>query len=98
MNLGNCREKIDSIDTQILALLNRRSELSKYIGELKANAGLEIIDVDREDVILRRIARDNPGDMEASAAVRIYRQILDESRRIQIEHVGARSTGIEASK
>ena len=83
MNLNQCREKIDEIDTQLLALLNRRAEMSTVIGMLKTRAGLLIVDAERESEVLRRIARDNPGDLDDQAAARIYRQILDESRRLQ---------------
>lgn len=98
MKLEHCREKIDRIDTQILALLNRRAEIAKEIGSIKAVAGLPIIDATREDAILRTIARDNPGDLCDAAAVRIYRQILDESRQIQIENTPATVTSGEAVK
>src|SRR5688572_18647728 len=98
MNLNHCREKIDAIDTQILALLNRRAEIAKEIGTIKAIAGLPIVDTAREDTILRTIARDNPGDLDDAAAVRIYRQILDESRNVQIENAAAAVTNGEPAK
>ncbi|MDM7920653.1 MAG: chorismate mutase [Pyrinomonadaceae bacterium] len=83
MTLNQCREQIDDIDVQILALLNRRAEISKYIGSLKMQAGLPVADSERELDILRRIARDNPGDLDDGAASRIYESILAESRQIQ---------------
>lgn len=83
MNLNQCREKIDELDVQILALLNRRAEVSRKIGSLKMQAGLPITDPDREAEILQRVSRDNPGDLADEAAARIYRQILAESREIQ---------------
>jgi monofunctional chorismate mutase len=89
MKLEYCREKIDQIDTQILALLNRRAEIAKEIGTVKSAAGLPIIDEAREEAVLSTIERDNPGDLSDDAAVRIFRQILDESRRVQVEHVGS---------
>lgn len=98
MKLEHCREKIDKIDTQILALLNRRAEIAKEIGSIKATAGLPIIDAARENAILRTIARDNPGDLCDAAAVRIFRQILDESRQVQIENATAIATSGEAVK
>ena len=83
MTLNQCREQIDEIDVQILALLNRRAEVSKYIGSLKMQAGLPVADSEREYEILRRIVRDNPGDLDDGAASRIYESILAESRQIQ---------------
>lgn len=85
MNLSECRKKIDSIDTEILSLLNRRAEVAKYVGLLKARAGLRIIDHEREAMILQKVSRENPGELCDDAAARIYQQILRESRQIQIE-------------
>lgn len=95
MNLNQCREKIDELDVQILALLNRRAEISRKIGSLKMQAGLPITDAGREAEVLQRVSRDNPGDMTDKAAARIYRQILAESREIQIAVCSAQSTRTE---
>lgn len=83
MNLEQCRKVMDAVDTEILALLNRRADLSRKIGMLKAGAGLPIVDADREDEVLRRIARENAGQISDETAIRIYDEILCESRRIQ---------------
>ena len=83
MNLNQCREMIDEIDCQILALLNRRAEVSRTIGSLKLKAGLPITDASREAEVLNRVARNNSGDLPDEGASRIYQQILAESREIQ---------------
>ncbi len=83
MKITECREMIDEIDTQILALLDRRTELSHSIGRSKATAGLTIRDPDREAEVIARIKRDNPGEMSDEAAVRIFEMILAESRSMQ---------------
>lgn len=85
MKLEESRRKIDAIDTEILILLNRRAEISREIGAMKMAAGLPVLDEGREDDILRRIARENEGSIGDSAVVGIYRAILQESRRIQID-------------
>lgn len=83
MKLDDCRKAIDEIDGEILLLLNRRATLSRDIGILKTGAGIPIVDEAREDIVLRRLVRDNPGDLCDSALTGIYREILEESRRIQ---------------
>jgi chorismate mutase len=83
MNLEQCRKVIDAVDTEILALLNRRADLSRKIGTLKAGAGLPIVDPDREDEVLRGISRENARQIRDEVAIRIYDEILCESRRIQ---------------
>jgi len=84
MHLKDCREKIDAIDAEILRLLNRRAGLSKQIGQIKSRAGLPVIDLHREDIILRRVVRNSAGEISPDAVARIYGEILAESRRIQI--------------
>ena len=83
MKLDDCRKIIDEIDSQILILLNRRASLSHRIGLMKTGAGLPIVDKSREDTVIRRLVRENPGDVGDAALTSIYREILEESRRIQ---------------
>ena len=84
MHLEQCREKIDAIDAKILELLNRRAGLSRRVGRIKASAGLPIIDLRREDIILRRAVRNSAGEISPDSVERIYGEILAESRRIQL--------------
>lgn len=83
MRLEESRKLIDEIDSEIVALLNRRASISRHIGELKTRAGLPVVDAEREEVVLRKIARDNAGAIDAKSLTRIYREVLKESRRIQ---------------
>ena len=83
MKLEEGRRIIDAIDTEIMILLNRRAHISRRLGREKKNAGLPILDREREEVVLRRIVRENEGEIADQALVQIYREILRESRRIQ---------------
>ena len=96
MHLEECREKIDAIDAEILRLLNSRATLSQRVGRIKASAGLPIIDLRREDIILRRVVRNSAGEMSPDSVERIYGEILAESRRIQltIEAEAVRNTEV----
>jgi len=85
MTLEDCRKEIDVIDREIMALLNRRAEVVREIGQIKAKAGLPITDWNREIEILRWVAQENEGIMDDEAAARIFRRILQESRQIQTE-------------
>jgi chorismate mutase / prephenate dehydratase len=84
MSLEECRNNIDVIDAEIMELLNRRAGLSRRVGWIKTKAGLPIIDMRREDVILRKVVRENAGEISSDSVLRIYGEILSESRRIQI--------------
>jgi len=94
MNLQESRKKIDTIDEQIVALLNRRAAEVKQIGRLKAAAGLPTVDVERESDIYRRVTAENFGQIDNEGLMRIFEQIVAESRRIQaIESVGITELG-----
>jgi chorismate mutase/prephenate dehydratase len=95
MKLEETRKLIDEIDTEILELLNRRAEMSLQIGRIKMQAGLPIEDPDREDVVLSRLVRESAGAIDDTALLRIYRQVLAESRRIQREAAAEIRAGAE---
>ena len=49
------REEIDSIDSELIALLESRLNLSLQIGNVKRNLGKELYDDAREELILKKI-------------------------------------------
>ena len=51
--LTRCREEIERIDRDIIALLARRLTLGKRTGDLKRDAGLPILDPGREAAVIR---------------------------------------------
>jgi chorismate mutase len=85
MKLEDWRNEIDSIDAEIVRLVNLRAKIARKIGVLKVSAGLPIVDSGREDEILRKAAARNQGVLKNEAIVRIFRGIIRESRQVQIE-------------
>ena len=83
------REEIDAIDSEIVAMLERRARVSRKIGVLKAHAGLPVADPAREEKIIRELAAGSSGALPAESLTRIYRRILQESRLIQSEAIAA---------
>ena len=83
MPIDQKRREIDVIDANIADLLNRRAAVAKEISMLKLSAGLPIVDEQREDDVLRGLARATHGEISHAAMARIYRAILDESRLVQ---------------
>lgn len=88
MKLENLRKEMDEIDGEIVRLLNERAKIARKIGIIKAQAGLPIVDLEREEAIFRRVCRENGGSLEDEALVRIYRKIIGESRRVQVQTNG----------
>jgi chorismate mutase len=85
MKLEDWRTEIDEIDLQIVGLLNRRARAAHNVGIIKAQAGLPIVDIEREDEVLRKVSNGNEGIFENNTVVEIYGKILQNSRQIQIE-------------
>ena len=84
MNIENIRNKIDTIDHQIVSLLGSRLNLSREIGEIKNNLNLDIEDKEREKAVIakiRQIAEEeglNGEDVE-----KIYHHIFNISKGAQ---------------
>jgi chorismate mutase len=98
VELARCRDEIEQIDRQIIALLSRRLTLGKRTGELKRLAGLPILDPTREAAVIRRVtgqARD--AGLPPEPIREVFWQIVGMSRRIQetgdidVHHEGADS-------
>jgi len=84
--LARCREEIERIDNEIIALLARRLGLGKRTGELKRAAGLPILDPTREAAVIRRVtgvARD--AGLPPEPVREMFWQIVGMSRRAQEE-------------
>jgi len=77
------RNRIDTIDEQLVRLLNSRSACAVEIGRLKRRLGLPVYSPEREAWILERVMRDNPGPLEPTAVRRVFERIIDESRRLE---------------
>jgi prephenate dehydrogenase/chorismate mutase len=77
--LDEVRKKIDEIDNEIMRLLNRRMEFSVRSRQLKRKT----TDPGREEEVLANVARHAHPFVDAGFSRRLYREIIDESRRVQ---------------
>jgi chorismate mutase len=77
------RRRIDTIDEQLMRLLNSRCACAVEVGRIKRALGLAIYSPEREASILERIVRDNPGPLEPTAVRRVFERIIDEARRLE---------------
>lgn len=85
MTLQDFRDEIDIIDKRMVTLLNRRAALVREIGAIKAAAGLPVVDRHREAAVLNGLIDASEGVITDEALARIYRTVLLECRRIQVQ-------------
>ena len=83
MDIEHWRNQIDELNQKLLELLNERAACALEIGKIKQGKGDPIYAPDRETKILNRIKELNMGPMTSEAAQRIFRQIIDETRRME---------------
>lgn len=76
MNLDEIRCQIDSIDHELLGLLNRRADLVHEVGVVKKRDGLQIYAPEREEALLRRLVEMNQGRLPEKSVRAIYREIM----------------------
>ncbi len=86
--LDDWRKQIDALNEQILLLLNERAQCALAVGQLKRQAGLPLYAPERETAIFNRLKELNAGPLNHEAVQRIFRQIMDESLRLEEDHCG----------
>ncbi|MBF0478479.1 MAG: prephenate dehydratase [Candidatus Omnitrophica bacterium] len=92
MNLPDLRKKIDLLDQKLVALLNARAEVSKAVGQYKAEHQCSIYSPARERAVYERIKRLNKGPMSNEAFEAVYREIMSSSlaleKKLKIAYFG----------
>jgi len=79
------RNIIDDFDDQILDLLVKRFSVSKEIGSIKTEYGLEIGDPNREREIIDRLSKNLDGKLNRDDISAIFSPIYQISKKMQIE-------------
>ncbi len=82
MNLDECRQEIDKINSEILELFLQRMEVSAEIADYKKKNNLPVLQPEREKEILDKIA-DKSGEDKASYSVALFSAIMSLSRAYQ---------------
>ncbi len=86
MDIEDWRKRIDELNGKLLALLNQRAQCALEIGKIKQATGQPVYAPDRETAVLNHIREMNTGPLSNDAVQRIFRQIIDESLRLEREH------------
>ena len=81
-DIEKLRAEIDGLDSELLALLERRAAVVRRVGELKA--GKRVFRPEREAQILRRVAA-RAGVLPAAATTAVFREIISACRALEQE-------------
>jgi len=84
MKLEDLRDEIDSIDNELLELLNSRMEVVKNVGKFKQNTKGAIYRPEREKQIIQRLANQSDGEMSYSAIEAIFMELFAISRNLEL--------------
>jgi chorismate mutase/prephenate dehydratase len=79
------RQKIETIDGQILRLLNERAEVAREVGKVKSEANMDAYSPQREEEILKRLNLPNPGPFPQGAISPVFREIISGCRSLEVE-------------
>ena len=77
-SLSALRERIDSIDRQIQALITERAQFARQVGLAKGplKEALEYYRPDREVQVLRNVIDRNQGPLSNAELVRVFRELM----------------------
>jgi chorismate mutase / prephenate dehydratase len=76
INLANLRQQIDSIDQQMLSLLNQRARVAEQVGEVKRREGTPFFRPDRVAQVIQKIENANQGPLLNQHVAAIWREIM----------------------
>ena len=77
------RDRIDSLDRELLGLLNRRAGLALEVGELKKKEGSVVFRPEREAQVIDGLKAANPGPLKNDNIAPIWREIMSACRALE---------------
>ena len=83
MTLEELRNQIDTLDSQLVVLLNKRAASAKQIGQIKAQSDAPVYEPNREKQIYARLCSLNEGPLPDIELTHIFERIIDVMRALQ---------------
>jgi chorismate mutase/prephenate dehydratase len=83
MDIQTLRDQIDTLDREIISRLNRRADLARQIGALKAEKQAATFAPAREEEVLARARDANAGPLSNAAVEAVYREIISACRALE---------------
>ncbi|MDZ7789515.1 MAG: prephenate dehydratase [Xanthomonadales bacterium] len=98
VDLSEVRQRIDSLDARIQALISERAGLAQAVRSAKGEAATpaEYYRPDREAQVLRRVIERNDGPLADSVMLRLYREIMSaclaQQEPLRVAYLGPEGT------
>ena len=86
MTIDELRLRIDSMDEQLVTLLNMRATCAIEIGRIKRRTSLPVYQPEREAEVGRHVRSINArlgGPLSGEAVGRLFERIIDEARQLE---------------
>jgi len=77
------RDAIDATDDELLALLRKRADLARAIGELKRSSALAMHAPERERWVMQRLAAKADDGLPREAIVAVFREVMSACLRLE---------------
>ncbi|MBN8487648.1 MAG: chorismate mutase, partial [Burkholderiales bacterium] len=77
------RDQIDTIDRELLALINRRAGIAQQVGEIKKKEGSVVFRPEREAQVIDGLKAGNPGPLKNDNIAPIWREIMSACRALE---------------
>ena len=85
MDLLELRKQIDSIDSSIVELYEKRMEISKHVAEYKIETGKKVFDKEREEQKIAAVKALTHNDFNRHGVEELFEQIMSVSRKLQYQ-------------
>lgn len=76
LNLADLRVQIDTLDQELLVLLNRRAHVAEQVGEVKKLDGSPFLRPDRVAKVIQKLQQANAGPLKSEHVAAVWREIM----------------------
>ena len=86
MDINDWRIRIDELNDELIALLNKRASFAVEIGKIKKQKDLPVLDAGREQAVLNLVAEKAAkagGPLSPESFKNIFRVIIDETCKVE---------------
>jgi len=79
-SLDEIRQDIDTVDAELIRLLNHRAGLAQEVGRVKSKDDAPFFTPERERQIYEKLTQENPGPLQSKQLIAVFREIISAAR------------------